>query len=221
MRSMGLRSIERNSWKLLQQDGLMDALFGVLFLAAAVVAVLDQTTVADWVRIATLVTIQFGGVIAMIWMRWRYVAPRLGRVKYAQQRTKKMRPLRTLLAICVAITVALVALTALSNRLGLTLLGDMGGVGVWLLVTAIVFVPIGAIAYFLEHPRLLLYAGLLSGAEFFHIVVNSPSRTPYGGAYTYGLASVIAFAVGIPIYVRFLRRYPRAEVNAEGVGNES
>jgi hypothetical protein len=214
MGELDLRGIERRSWRMSRQDGLLDALFGVIFLAAAVVAILDQTPVPPAARIASLCAIQFSGVGAVVWIRRRYVAPRLGYVKYSPQRRRSRITLRNMLAICVAATTALVVLTALSDRIGLHLIGDLGA---WGTITAVVLVPIGAIAFFLDYPRLLIYAGLLSGVEFLHIVVGLPSRVPYAGAYAYGAASVVAFAIGIPIYVSFLRRFPRMPVGAEEV----
>ena len=203
-----------------QRDGLMDCLFGVIFLAAAIVAILDQTSVPEWARIAVLVTIQFSGVAAVTLLRRRLVAPRLGRVKYAPRRVRQLRTLRTLLAVCVLATAALVTLTALSSRLGFTLIGNVGGLGVWLLISAVVFVPVSGLALILDYPRLLIYAGLLSAVEFLHIIVELPTRVPYGGAYAYGLASAIAFSVGITIFVRFLRTTPRPELGSEAGSDE-
>ena len=215
MRALDLKSIERRNWRMIQRDGLTDALFGAIFLASAVVGVLDQTDVADGFRIAALAIIQFGGVLAMILVRRRYVTPRLGRVKYAPRRVRRTHVLRAILAVCVAITVALVVLTTLSHRLGFTLFGSLDGIGVWLLISAIVLIPIGAIAYVMEYPRLLLYGAFLSAAEFMHIVVEFPKRVPFGASYVYGTFSIVAFAIGITIFTRFLKSTPRPEAVEE------
>ena len=205
MKALDLKSIERGSWRLLQQDGLTDALFGAIFLSSAVVGILAEMAVADGFRIAALAIIQFGGVFAMILLRKKYVTPRLGLVKYSPRRVRRTHVMRTVLAICVAITVFLVLLTRFSGELGFTIFGNLGGIGVWLLISAIVLVPIGAIAYFLEYRRLLLYGGFFSAAEFMHVVVAFPDRVPFGAAYVYGTFSIIAFAIGISIFVRFLK----------------
>jgi len=217
MNALDLQSMERRSWRLFQRDGLTDALFGAIFLASAVVGILDQTSIADGIRIATLIVIQFGGVLAMILLRKRYVMPRLGRVKYAPRRVRRTRIMRTFLAVCIAITVLLVVLTRLSGTLGFDIFRNMGGFGVWLLISAVVLVPIGAIAYFMEYPRLLLYGGFLSIAEFMHVVVELPKRVAFGAAYIYGAFSIIAFAIGITIFVGFLRSTPRPDVPAGAV----
>jgi hypothetical protein len=215
MKDLGLKGIERQSWRMLQRDGLMDALFGVIFLAAAVIAVLDRTNVSEGFRIAVLAVIQLSGAAALIWIRKRCVVPRLGRVKYAAARVRSSRTLRILLAVCVLFTVFLVILTALSNRLGFRFIGDVSGLGVWLIISGVIFVPIAGMALFLEYPRLLIYAGLLSAVEFLHVVVRLPERMPYASAYTYGAASIVAFAVGVPIFVRFLQRTPRPALEPE------
>jgi len=209
MSTLNLRTLERKNWRLASQDGLLDVLFGMIFLAAAVVAVLDQTDLADAVRIAVMLCIQFGGAGVILWIRMRFTRPRIGRVRYGASRVSRVRTLHIVLALCVVVTVVLVVLTSLSNRIGAPLFEDVTGVGAWLVITAVVFVPIAAIAYVLEYPRLLLYAALLSAAEYLHIVLKLPSIVPYSSAYAYGGASLVALTIGVVTYVRFVRRYPR------------
>ena len=96
MKALDLHGIERKSWRMLQRDGLTDALFGVIFLAGAVVGILDRVDVPDWTRIATLSAIQLSGVITMLLLRKRIVAPRLGRVKYSPRRMSQTRTARLL-----------------------------------------------------------------------------------------------------------------------------
>ena len=211
MTTLDLHGIERKSWRVAQRDGLTDCLFGVIFLAAAVIGILDRTSVSSGARIAILVAIQFSGAAATIWLRKRHVAPRLGRVKYAPRRVRQARAVRVFLGACVAFTVFLVVLTALSDRLGFRIFGDVGKLGAWAIIAAVIIVPISGLALFLDYPRLMVYAGLLAGAEFLHIVINLPSRVPYANAYAYGVASLVAFAIGVPIFVRFLRETPRPE----------
>jgi len=216
MKAFDLKHMERRSWRLLQKDGLTDALFGTIFLSAAVVGVLDHVQVADGLRIAALAAIQFGGVIGMILLRKRYVTPRLGRVKFAPQRVRRTNALRVFLGICVGMTVLLVVLTTLSGRLGFTLFGDLSSLGVWLVISAVILVPIGALAYVLEYPRLLLYGTFLSVAEFLHVVVDLPERLPFAATYIHSLISLIAFTVGISISLRFIRLTPKPEFGEKG-----
>jgi hypothetical protein len=214
--SIRLRDIERRSWRTYQQDGLTDAQFGGLMLAAAVVAVLDRLDTPPWTRIATLTVLAFLEVAVILWMRRRYVAPRLGTVKFAPWRVRRTRAMRIMLAACVLATASLVALTSLSKGLGIALPGDLGA---WLIISAVILVPVGGLALFLDYPRLLLHGGLFVIVEFLHIVVKLPSRLPFGGAIAYGAAACVSLAVGIGVYVRFLRTVPRP-VLAPGEGSE-
>ncbi|MDD5263950.1 MAG: hypothetical protein PHU43_03845 [Candidatus Bipolaricaulis sp.] len=206
MDSIRLRDIERKSWRTYQQDGLTDVQFGGLMLAAAMVAVLDQLGAPPWARIVTLTVLAFLEVAAIVWMRRRYVAPRLGTVKFAPWRVRRTRAMRIMLAACVLATASLVVLTSLSKGLGIALPGD---VGAWLIVSAVILVPVGGLALFLDYPRLLLHGGLFVVVEFLHIVAKLPSRFPFGGAIAYGTAACVSLAVGIGVYVRFLRVVPR------------
>lgn len=206
MNSIRLRDIERRSWRAYQQDGLTDVQFGGLMLAAAVVAILDQLGTPPWSRIATLTVLAFPEVGVILWMRWRYVAPRLGTVKFAPWRVRRTRAMRILLAACVLATASLVALTSLSKGLGIALPGDLGA---WLIISAVILVPVAGLAIFLDYPRLLVHGGLFVIVEFLHIVIKLPSRLPFGGAVAYGVAASISLAVGIGVYIRFLRTVPR------------
>lgn len=206
MDSIRLRDIERKGWRAYQQDGLTDAQFGGLMLVAAMVAILDRLGTPPWACIATLTVLAFLEVAVIVWMRRRYVAPRLGTVKFAPWRVRRTRAMRIMLAACVLATTSLVALTSLSKGLGIALPGDLGA---WLIISAVILVPVVGLAVFLDYPRLLVHGGLLVIVEFLHIVIRLPSRFPFGGAIAYGVAASISLAVGIGVYVRFLRTVPR------------
>ncbi|MGD9676672.1 MAG: hypothetical protein AB7V19_08310 [Candidatus Bipolaricaulia bacterium] len=213
MESIRLRDIERRSWRAYQQDGLTDVQFGVLLLAGAVMAVLDHAAVPDWIRIMTLAVLALFGVGLVSWMRWRYVMPRLGRARFSTQRVRRTRTMRILLAACVLATVTLVVLTGLSPGLGIPMPGDLGA---WLIISAVILVPITAIAVFLDCPRLLLYGALFAAVEFLHIVVRLPQRVPFAAVFAYGGAACIAFGIGGAIYIHFLRTVARPVLREEG-----
>lgn len=217
MTTLNLRDIERKSWCIAQQDGLMDVLIGILLLTAAVGGAFDSLGLPTGAHWATIAIFSFAGVGLTLWIRKRYVVPRLGRVKFSANRVRQTRSMRVLLASCVAITVLLVVATTLARRFGFAFLWDLGDVGAWGIISFVIIVPLGGIALFLEIPRLWIYAGLFSVVEFLHIVVHFPARVPFGATIVYGIASAVALAVGITFYVRFLRRYPRCSHPAEDI----
>jgi len=220
MQSIRLTDIERRSWRAMQQDGLMDILFGFLLLGACVSALVGLLNPQDWIRIATLSSIQFGGVLFMLWARRKYVTPRTGIAKFSMQRVQRARTLRIVLIVCVAVTILLVALTTLSTRLGFRLFGDANAWSAWGVISAVILIPIGALAYFRDYPRLLLHGSLFVIAEFFLIVMGLEDTTAYAPALLFGTGSAISFSIGIPIFARFLKRVPPAELETEGASHD-
>jgi len=210
MTSIRLRDIERNSWRMTRKDGLLDILFGFMFLGACVSTFVGLWETPDMLRILSLAAIQFGGVGIIAWLRKRMVIPRTGHVKFAAKRTQSIRFMRILLGICVGFTVVLVALMALSRRLDFAFIGDTSALTAWAIISLVIMVPIGALAYFRDYPRLLLHGSLFVIAEFCLVILGLEELTPYAGPMVFGIGSLISFSIGIPIFVHFLRSVPRA-----------
>jgi hypothetical protein len=219
MQELNLKRMESRVWKAYQQDGLTDVLFGLLLFSAGVIGALDELAVASWIRLALTIALPFSGVGLIFWMRWRFVAPRLGRVRFSARRTRRTRATRVLLGACVLITVILVVLTALSNRLGFRFIGDIGDVGAWAVIAAVILLPVGGLALALDYPRLLVHASLFVTVEFLHVVVHLPSRVPFGGAIAYAAAASISLTIGITVYLRFVRSVPRPEAEEPREGS--
>ena len=220
MTSIRLQDIERHSWRMTNKDGLLDIVFGFLLLGACISALVGMWETPDWLRLLSLSVIQFSGVGFMIWMRRRVVVPRIGHVKFAAKRTQRLRTMRIMLGACVAVTVLLVLATSLSNRLGFSLFGEVGAWPVLGVVTAVVMIPIAAMAVFLDYPRLLLHGSLFVIAEFCLLVLGLEDITPYAGFIVFGVGSLISFSVGIPIFARFVRSVPRVTVDDLGDSHE-
>ena len=209
MASTFLSNLERRSWRMTHRDGLMDVLFGFLLLGASLSALATIWGLADWVRILSLCTIQCSGLIFIFWMRKREVAPRIGRVKFSARRMRRTRHMRIFLAVCVSVTVLLVVLTALSWRLGFAFFGSIDAITIWLITTAVIMVPIGALAVYMDYPRLLIHGSLFVIAEFCLLVLGWDDAWTYGEPVIFGVCCLVSFGIGIPIFIRFLRSMPR------------
>lgn len=213
MPAIRLNEIERRSWRTTNRDGLMDILFGFMLLGAAISALVGVGNAPDWLRIVTLSIIQFSGVGFLVWMRRREVAPRLGRVKFSQKRVRRTRAMRIFLAVCVAFTVLLVLLPRITALLGIASEGPTNGWIAWGTISAVILIPIGAIALFLDYPRLILHGSLFVIVEFCLIILGLEDSTPYAAVLLFGGASLISFGIGIPVFARFLRLVPRVDLS--------
>jgi len=124
--------------------------------------------------------------------------------------------MRLLMVGCVAVTFILVLLTALSSRLGFSIFGRTSALSTWAIITAVIMIPIGGLAYYHDYPRLMLHGSLFVIAEFLHIVVGLPDMCAPSASLVFGIGSLISFGIGIPIFIRFLRTVPKISIDAFG-----
>ncbi len=210
MREPNLRALESRSWKARQQDGLFDIYLGALMLAIALSALVEALGAAAPFRIVALAVLQFSAAGGFALARRRLATPRIGAVKFGAGRAKRSRVLRAALGVCVALTVALVVLTAV----GRSPLGFFSGLGDFALptvVSLVVGIPLAAIAMFLEFPRLLVHAALFIAATFGLSASGHSFMDPIPGAVAFGVAGAVSVAVGAVILARFVRRVPQPD----------
>jgi hypothetical protein len=74
-------------------------------------------------------------------------------------------------------------------------------------VALIVLVPLAAIAYLQEFPRVLAHATLFIAAEFGGTWLEA-TTVPVPRALTFGGAAVVSAALGVTLLIRFLRQKP-------------
>jgi len=203
MTSLRLRDIESQNWRMTHAGGLMDVLFGFMLLGACVSSLVGILGAPKGIRLLSLFVVQFGGVGWMVWMRRTAIRPRIGHAQFSQRRRKDRRTLRIILAVCAVLTASLVAVTAFGSGGR-----ELSALGAWLLITAIILIPAGAMAIVLDYPRLMLHASLFVIAHFLLTVVRVDAAFRYSEPLVFGVGSLISFAIGIPILVKFLRRFP-------------
>jgi len=218
MSELSLHNIERRSWKATMHGGLLEILFGIMLLASASSYLVTDLGAPSAAGTATLIALHIVGLLLMLWMRRRYIVPRVGRAVFGNTRKRRLRWMRVLLAVCVLATVALVVLTVLARRTGISLLGPIGDAPVVAIVAVIVLVPLGALAFFLDTPRFLLLGGMIVAAEVLFAVFEQTGAPPHDRTLVYGALGAGSLAVGLATFARFVRRFPR--LNSEGVPHD-
>ena len=214
MKNLGLHRLESKSWRANQQDGLFDLFFGILFLGLGMGSLAEWLGGAEIVNLLVLMGIQFGGAL-LLWLgRRRYTAPRVGRVLFAAPRKRRIRTTRIVLGACVAVTATIVVLTAVAGRSGGLFAGSISRYTVSATASVLVFLPLAAIAYFQEFPRVLVHAGLFAAAEFGGTVLERLDGVPFPCTIAFGAAALISATIGIVIFTRFMR-IPIARMDEE------
>lgn len=204
MNHLNLRSLESETWRANQRDGLFDLFFAVLFLGIALSQVADGVWHSEGATLGILVGVQSCGAAGLWWARRRITQPRLGVVRFAAERVRRIRTTRIALAVCVAATLALVLLTALGGRPGNPFAAPVSRVTVSAVAAGLVLIPLALIALFMEFPRILAHGVLFAAAEFGGTLLEGTSLH-FPRAITFGVAAFCSAVIGATLLVRFLR----------------
>jgi hypothetical protein len=204
MQDLNLRLLESKTWRANQQDGLFDLFLAVLFLGIALSQVADGLWHSEGASLGVLVGVQSCGAVGLWCARRRITQPRLGVVRFAAERVRRIRTTAIVLAVCVAATLALVVLTAVGGRGGSPFAGPVSRVTVSAIAAGLVLIPLTLMALFLEFPRILAHGVLFAAAEFGGTWLEE-TALPFPRAVTFGAAAVCSAAIGAVLLVRFLR----------------
>ncbi len=204
MQNLNLRNLESKTWRANQQDGLFDIFFAVLFLGIALSQVADGLWHSEGASLGILVGVQFCGAAGLWWARRRITQPRLGVVRFAAERVRRIRTTSIVLTVCVAATLALVLLTALGGRAGNPFAGPVSRVTVSAVAAGLVLIPLALMALFMEFPRILAHGVLFTAAEFGGTWLEETSLQ-FPRAITFGVAAFCSAVIGAALLIRFLR----------------
>lgn len=221
MKPLSLRAIESGSWKTMQQNGLFDLFFGMVFSINALSMLLDELAVAAAVRIGATLALYAAGIIGSWLARRRYVVPRTGAARFGAERRHRVRWSRLVLAISVLLTLALVALITIA-RFSLTgWLAALGAYAPSALIGILILVPLATLAYTLDSPRIAIHGMLFVGAEFATVALGRSLSIPAPGAIAFGSAAVVSLTIGLVVFAKFLRTVPCVRpLPPEATGND-
>lgn len=205
---INLREIEKKAWKSFFQDGIWDITFGLLLLAFSVGAFMDTLAVNDGVRMAAYIGIE---LIAFAWLfiAKRYITvPRLGLVKFSNRRRKKRLWVSFLVGLSVLLGLVVYYLTARNSA---TLISPQTVPIIWAINCIIVF---GGMAYFLDFDRMYLIGLLYALAVPFDQYVLTRLSDADLSYLAFGIPGLIVLAMGLIIFIRFLKQYPAPQREA-------
>lgn len=211
MNQLSLHDIERRGWRATLQGGLIEILFGIMMFAAALSYLVSDIGASSAISLVVLIGVQGAGLLLSIFLRRRYIAPRVGHVVFSPMRKKRLLRMKILLAIAVLCTMVLVVLTAIAGRSNASSLSALTPYSVAAIVSAIVLLPLGALAYFLEFPRFLLLGLYIAAAEFVLGWFDAHGGAAHDEVIVYAVLGLIGSTIGWITFVRFLQRVPRAD----------
>ena len=186
-------------------------------LAISISALVEAFGATPVFRLITLAVLQFSAAGGFALAKRRYVTPRVGAVKFGVSRVQRSRVLRVALFVCVLVTAGLVVLTTV-GRSPLGLFSQLGDYALPAVVALVVGIPLATIAAFLQFGRILIHAALFIAATFALTAFGHDFMDSIPGAIAFGISGSISLAIGVAIFVRFVRRIPRS--SAEVIADE-
>jgi len=207
---LNLKELERRAFRRNYEDGLYEIYLGGMLISFSVFAfnIFPGETFESQVAL-TLYLCGMGLSALVFWLGKKYITlPRIGLVKFGQQRQKRGRDLLVALTVIVSIQVLAVllqfgvlAFPELRAKVA-PFLGDQSGMPLIVAIVAALFVAPGMllIAYFSEIPRGYFHAVIISIAIFMMILFNQAWWMVAGG--------VLILVPGIEHLVRFIQKYP-------------
>jgi hypothetical protein len=204
-----LKEIERRAYRSTFDDGIYDILFGMLFLILALVPVLESIGIPRW----------YGYLLVFIlplipWLGKRYVTiPRLGAVEFGPKRKSRGRLFALILAAILFLQMPVILMAV-----GRSFFGSSGeSLGLPLAIGMLVVPLIAVAAYFMDFPRMYIYAlvlsfGILHSGFMFRFVGE-----PFNSLISFGTAATVVLAYGLMLLFGFMKKYPKSTAEAQHV----
>jgi hypothetical protein len=207
---LDLKQLERKAFRSTFQDGLWDIFLGLLLLNMGGGTLLGGSGMSPlWSMI--LLTVFAGLVLVLFWAGKKCITtPRIGSVKFGPQRKSKLKRVRGVLflSVLMGLLMFLWGLGAWSGRLPYLLAELPIPAYVWAVQCVVVF---GVAAYFMDVTRFYLY-GVLYALPFplgILLARNTVLSGTHSMALTFGSAGGIMVLIGVLLFIRFVRRYPK------------
>jgi len=202
-----LKELERRAYKSTFQDGLFDIFFGILATIMALVQIIGRITDAPSVIIIGLLMIlQFSAVGLLRQAKQRITVPRMGQVRFGDERKLRLSRTRIILVVIVAVQVAVISYQFLLNRGGASEANFF--LSLLLLVALFVAVPIGILAHTTENIGMLVFGALVSISMVAGIGFTEALGWKWIMTAGFALTSVVMFIIGGVQLRRFLEMYP-------------
>jgi hypothetical protein len=203
---ISLKEAERKAFRSTFLDGLNDILLGATILSLAASAILRENIDPPWNYLPLIAVFVIGCPIFFAAKKW-VVNPRMGLVKFAPRRRRKLSCVRWFMIVLVVITFVVFLIPFINPAAPTTVKGPY-----WL-VDAIsglfVIALFSILAYSLDQPRMYLYGVLLGLSMPFDVILEETT----GWDFPLGLfpVGIVMLVVGIVSFVRFLRDHPLPE----------
>jgi hypothetical protein len=203
--SLDLKELERRAFRSVFQDGLWDIYLGLILLAMAVSVGLNDFGVAEGWQTAGLIGVELLAM-AVLWAGKHFLTlPRMGQVRFGEQRRKRITLLRLLLGLSVLLGLAAWLIFAAPASHPTSWMRSPYFIAALWLVNIGVLAGFGA--YLLDYERLLWIGALFAISVPLNELLNTIGLGNLGYL-AFGLPAMIILIMGGIHLACFLREHP-------------
>jgi hypothetical protein len=201
---INLKDLEKTTWRATFQDGLWDIYFGLIIMGLGLAPLGRFLGLPEGIGVLMIVFSWdiLAGLILMIGKRYISI-PRIGFVKFRQNRKKRSK----LLAVFLGINVGLTIITFISTLLGIFQLSLPGYMVMLVIGLLFITTPFSFIAYFIQLKRVYLYALLGGFGLFFSELLDPILGAPFNDVLVFFTFGGMILIFGIFILIQFLIKY--------------
>ena len=199
-----IKKIEKQTYQFTFTDGLTDMTYGSLLIFIAIAPILREILYPSYI-IFLILPPSLISILGKIFI----TVPRIGIVKFNQNRTKSRNKIRLLIAILLPITVVMVVLTFLglyNIKVGGYIVPVGGGIFALILLSLV--------AYIMDYPHFYLY-GISIGLGLPLAALLKPIfGEPLHYIISFGISGTLILIYGTITLIKFIKKYP---IPKEGV----
>jgi len=195
---INLNKIEKRAWSLYFEDGFWDMFLGLLMLSMGISQLTDG-------HLAGYLLMGFAVVLGPVG-RMTLTYPRVGKARFGPVRRRNRRKMIIIISICVVLGL----IGFILGAVGLKPPEDAPDILFALGFGALFLGVFTSLAWFLEFPRLYIYAVLFA----LSIALTEGLENSTGPVMLCAFGGMVVMT-GVFLLVRFLRRYPRMTMEAK------
>jgi len=193
-----LKKVEKQTYRFSFTDGIYDMAYGSLIFFIAIAPILREILYPSYIIFLILPP----SLIILLGTRFITV-PRIGIVKFNQNRIKSRNKIGLLIAILFPITVVMVVLTYL-GLYNIKVGGYIVPVGAGLFV----LILLSLIAYIMDYPHFYLYAVSIGLGIPLATLLKPIFGDPLHYLISFGISGTLILLYGIITLIKFIKKYP-------------
>ena len=195
---IGLKKVEKQTYRFTFTDGLYDMAYGSLIFFIAIAPILREILYPSYIIILVL-----PAPLILILGKIYITIPRIGTAKFNINRTKSKNKIGLLIAILVPITVIMVVLTYLGFY-NIKVGGYIVPVGAGLFV----LILLSFIAYVIDYPHFYLYAISIGLGLPLAALLKPIFGEPLHYIISFGISGTLILIYGTMTLIKFIKKYP-------------